>query len=233
MRLRKKAIVITGSTSGLGKALAEFCVQEGASVIVSGRDKKETSRVTQELRATGCAADVTKKKDVAALGSFAVETFGRIDVWINNAGLWFPHAPLEEQDSARVHTMMDVNFFGTLYGCQTACAQMQRQQDGGTIVNVLSTSALKYRPNSIGYGASKSAAMSLTKALQNDPEMQDICVIGAYPGGMRTHLFDERKPDDYDAYMDPIDVARAIIENIKREDPEKELVITKEALPKY
>lgn len=225
MKLRDAVIVITGSTSGLGKALAELFVREGAKVVINGRKLGETNRVARELDATGFVADVTEKRHVQALARFAVERFGRIDIWINNAGIWFPHAPLEGQDSGRVHAMMEVNFFGTLYGCKVASAQM-RKQKGGTIVNILSTSALKFRPNSIGYGASKSAAMSLTKALQNDPALKDIRVFGVYPGGMQTHLFDERVPEAYSGYMDPGQVAQHIVAHLKKAEPEAELMIT-------
>lgn len=228
MELRDRVVIITGSTSGLGKALAELIVQEGAKVIVNGRKPDETNRIARELDTTGFVADVTKQEDVASLASFAVKQFGRIDIWINNAGIWMPHTPLEGQGSKRVHAMMEVNFFGTLYGCQAASAQMRKQR-GGTIVSILSTSATQYRPDSIGYGASKNAAMSLTKALQNDPARKDIRILGIYPGGMQTHLFDERVPDAFDEYMDPSDVARRIVAHLKKKHPEEELVITKDA----
>lgn len=227
MELSDKVIVTTGSTSGLGKALAQQLVHEGAKVVINGRKREEVDYVAQELGITGFVADVTKKDEIVALASYVVDKFGRIDLWVNNAGIWFPHATLAGQDSERVHAMMNVNFFGTLYGCQAAFAQMQKQKSG-MIVNILSTSALKFRPNSIGYGASKSAAMSLTKSLQQDTELNGIRVIGVYPGGMQTRFFDEKRPDDYGKYMVPAQVAERIVAHIKKEDPDPELMITRD-----
>lgn len=120
--------------------------------------------------------------------------------------------------------MMDVNLFGVIYGTQAVLPHMQRRKRG-VIINILSTSALTGRANSAAYCASKYAATGFTKSLRLETAAQNISVIGVYPGGMRTHFFDEQKPAEYDRYMDPAYVARRIITNLKRAQPREELII--------
>ncbi len=192
MELYDKVIVITGSTSGLGKALAQQLVHEGAKIVINGRKKEEVDRVAQELGATPFAADVTDERQVRAIAVYTEECFGRIDVWINNAGIWTPHAPFEEQESLRIRAMIEVNFFGTFYGARAAFIQMKKQHTG-TIMNILSTSALQGRARSAGYCASKYAADGLTKSLRLAAESEGINVLAVYPDGMKTPIFHEAK----------------------------------------
>jgi short-subunit dehydrogenase len=89
----------------------------------------------------------------------------------------------------------------------------------------LSTSALEGRPGSSGYCASKWAAVGFTKSLRLEVESAGIKVLAIYPGGMKTNLFDEEKSKNYESYMEPDFVAGKIIENLKKESPEEELVL--------
>ena len=198
MDLKDKVVVITGSSKGLGKALGAAFVKENSKVILSARSLGELQEVSKEIGAQYYVTDVTDEKQVSDLANFAVEKFGHIDIWISNAGCWVPHQSVEEIDSGRLHQMMEVNLFGTVY---------------------------EGRPQSAGYCASKFAANGFTKSLRLEAKPVGITVLAVFPGGMKTSFFDERPPDGSDKFMDPRFVAGKIVENLQKEAPEEELII--------
>ncbi len=224
MSLTDKITVITGGSSGLGKEMARILAAKGNKVVVCARDKEGLEKAAKELGAMAFVADVSKKEDIEALVEFTVKSFGRIDVWINNAGVWMPHALIEEMDIKRVHDMFEVNVFGTMYGSKIALLQMHKRNEG-ILVNIISTSALSGRPTSSGYAASKWAVRGFTDSIRGEYAGTKIKVIGVYPGGMQTSLFDEKKPDNINEYMLPDVVAGKIIKNLEREKPVEELII--------
>jgi NAD(P)-dependent dehydrogenase (short-subunit alcohol dehydrogenase family) len=196
----------------------------GANVIVCALDEDGF----EELVTAGVIAvkaNVTKENEMQHVASVTTEKFGHIDMWINNAGIWLPHTPVEEVDWTRAHDLMEVNLFGTVYGSKVALILM-RKQGYGSIVNILSTSALEGRATSSAYCASKFAANGFTKSLRKETEGSGIKVLSVFPGGIKTKLYDEKKPDNYNEYMEPSFVAEKIVENLKKEAPEEELIIT-------
>lgn len=228
MELKDKVVVITGGTKGLGRAMALSFKKERANVVVCSKNDDEFQNLLQE-GILGIKADVTKEDDLYNLSKIIEEKFGHIDYWVNNAGIWLPHTPIENVDWKRAHDLIEVNLFGTVYGSKVALIQM-RKQGFGSIINILSTSALEGRAGSSAYGASKFAAMGFTKALRKETEDTNIKIISIYPGGMQTNLFDEKKPESYGEYMDPNFVANKIITNLKLEKPEEEMIIKREEM---
>jgi len=224
--LKDKIVVITGSTKGLGKALAFVFLDEQAKVVINARSKKELQRISKNIGAVGFPGDVTKENDMKNLANFAVKKFGKIDIWINNAGIWLPHKPIEETDWKRTHSLMEVNLFGTVYGSKVALAQM-RKQDFGLIINIISTSGLNGKINETAYCSSKFAVTGFTQSLMKEVDGKKIKVLGVYPGGMRTNLFDESKPKKYAEFMDPRFVAEKIVQNLKLKKPKEKLIIKK------
>ena len=227
MNLRDKVIVITGAGKGLGRALVEICVKEDAKVMAADIAAQLSGRAiarpdSNEVFAV--QADVSDEDQVKNLAQTAVQKFGRIDIWVNNAGIWIPHGPVEETSAERARKLINVNFLGTLFGCQEALKQMKRQGEG-TIVNVISIRAKDPRAGEVAYTASKFAADGLTKALREELRSANIAVLGVYPGGMQTNLFEEKMPENYKEYMPPEDVAQKIIENLKNDSPQDELII--------
>ena len=226
MEIKNKVVVITGGSSGLGKSLAKVFSKAGAKVVIASKDAEELKETADELGVFSFQADITEEKRVFEIVEAVVEKFGSLDIWINNAGIWLPHSPFQDMDLARVHSLIEVNLFGTIYGCKAAFFKMKKQGNG-TIINILSTSALEGRPGSSGYCASKYAAVGFTKSIRMELADDNIKVIGVYPGGMKTSIFNENPPADYDTFMKPDDVAKKILENIMLAKPKEEQIIKK------
>jgi len=222
MNLKDKIVVITGGSKGLGKTIALSFLENEAKVIVCSREENRPTDLDEKI--LWVKADVTKEEELQKLADFVVEKFSKLDIWINNAGIWLPHMPIEKTDWKRAHDLLEVNLFGTVYGSKTALAQM-RKQNSGLIINILSTSALDGKINETAYCSSKFAAMGFTKSLKKEVDGKNIKVFAVYPGGMRTNLFDEKKPENYGEFMNPDDVANKIVENLQKETPEEELII--------
>lgn len=224
MNLQDKVVVITGSTKGLGKALAVLCISEGARVVISARDTLEVEQTALELGAIGIVADVTQEADLKHLVEQTVQQFGTIDIWINNAGVWLPHCYIEENDMERVKKMFDVNVFGLMKACSAALVYMKPRKQG-TIVNICSTSGMSARPKASAYAGSKWAVNGISQAVREESKEFGISVVTVFPGGIKTNLFDEVKPEDIDDFMEPSYVAEKILANLKLESPESEVVI--------
>lgn len=222
--MKDKVIIITGASRGLGESLAVILAGKGAHVVVSGRNTAELEKVACTISGTAMTVDVTKEQEVVNLINQTVKKFGRIDILINNAGIWLPRASLEETDMERSHDMLEVNLFGTVYGVRAVLPHM-RKQGKGMIVNVVSTSALAGRPMSAMYSASKHAQRGFTDSMREELKGTSISVIGIYPGGIKTHLFDESKPADFAEFMTPEYVAQKIVDNLEKNTPETELIL--------
>ena len=222
MELKNKTIIITGGTKGLGLAMATGFKNEGANVVVCSRNEEEFKNAPDGVLSV--KADVTKEEELENVLNIAKDKFGSVDIWVNNAGIWLPHRPIEETDWRRAHDLIEVNLFGTVYGSKVALTEMKKE-NSGLIINVLSTSALEGKVNETAYCSSKFAADGFTESLRKELETTQIKVFSVYPGGMMTNLFDEEIPEKYSEYMDPNFVAEKIISNLKSDSPEEELVI--------
>lgn len=228
MELKERVIVITGASRGLGKALAFAFAKEGVKLVLAARSKDELDAITKQTQAIAVPTDVRREEDVKHLAEIALGQYGQIDIWINNAGVRIPRAPIEEADMGRVHEMFEVNVFGVMYGSRTAFAHMKKQQRG-IIVNILSTLALKGVADAAPYCASKGAAIAFTNSFRFEAARERVTVIGVYPGGMKTSFFDSYiKPKGYDQFLEPNLVAERIIENLKLDKPEDEVVVKRQ-----
>lgn len=193
-------------------------VAHGAQVLISDFDSRELSDLGVELDMPTMHCDVTDREQVIALGRAAMEEWGKIDLWINNAGVWMPYAPVENLDFNKAHQLVEVNYFGTAYGMVEAIKHM-REQKAGMILNILSVRSLKGKALGAAYSASKFAAEGFTQAVRDEVKDSGIAVIGVYPYRIKTNLFGDNKHEDYDTSMDPVDVARIIVGNIALDTP--------------
>src|SRR3990167_1451931 len=109
MELKDKVVIITGGTRGLGKALALSFLKSGAEVVVCSRNEEDLKDLEGEI--IGKKADVTKEDELQQLLEFTIEKFSKLDIWINNAGIWLPHSLVENFDMEKVKKMFDMNGF--------------------------------------------------------------------------------------------------------------------------
>lgn len=140
--------------------------------------------------------------------------------------MWLPKSQIEEINSQEAQKLFQVNVFGYLYGMKGAISQMKKQM-GGVIVNICSTTAFDGMNGSSGsiYVASKYAIRGLTNSVRDELKDKSISIIGVYPGGMKTHLFDAQKPENFEKFMPVEFVAEKIIQNLEKNEPDIELVI--------
>ena len=224
MNLHDQVVVITGGNQGFGKALCVAFHEEGARVVISSNDKANLERAAGELGVDAFAADVTQREDVEQLCRYAVEKYGQVDMWVNNAGIQIAPSPMEDVDEAKLRRLFDVNFFGYFYGAQVAMRQM-KVQGHGAIVNVNSSAGLDGKPHLSAYVSSKFAVKGLTETLRKELADLGIAVYGVFPGGMQTDIYREQYPADFDQYMEVGPVARRVVENFMSDQPELDLII--------
>src|SRR5437660_1318094 len=191
-KIRGKVVVITGASSGLGEATARHLSAQGATVVLGARRSDRIASLAQELNRSGgraalaVATDVTNYEQVKTLVDSAVQTYGRIDVILNNAGL-MPHSPLERLKIDDWNRTIDVNLKGVLYGIAAALPYMKQQQ-GGQIINVSSVAGHKVRPTSAVYAATKAAVLTLSEGLRQEVKPYNIRTTVISPGAVATEL---------------------------------------------
>lgn len=189
--LEGKVVVITGASSGNGEATARLLSGQGATVVLGARRLERIQSLARELtgrggKALAIATDVTHYDQVKSLVDAAVQTYGRIDVMLNNAGL-MPHSPLERLKIDDWNRTIDVNLKGVLYGIAAALPYM-RQQKSGHIINVSSVAGHKVWPGSAVYAATKTAVRVLSEGLRQEVKPYNIRTTVISPGALATEL---------------------------------------------
>lgn len=190
--------VVTGSASGIGLELARAALGRGMRVVVNSRNTDKVARAVEELggdpaRILGLAADVRREAEVEGLVSQAVERFGRIDLWVNNAaGLFF--AAAEDITPNGWRTIVDVNLNAVFLCCRSVFPVMQ-SQSSGHIVNISSIAAYRPHPGAAHYAAAKAAVNSLTQTLGVEWAPYGIRVNGVALGPVLTSASRFNDPD--------------------------------------
>lgn len=226
MELKDKVVVITGGSKGIGKALAEAFIKEGAKTIICSHNKDVLEATAQEIGAWGIYADVAKEEDLNDLTEKILERFGRIDVWVNNAGIFRERKNAEDFNMAKVREMFEVNVMGYINGSRVAL-RLMKKTNSGTIINILSSAAIKGRSGISTYAASKWAANGFTESIREENIDSGISILSVFPGGIKTDMYGEDKASEFDDYKEPKEVAEKIIKNLKQEKPEIHLFITR------
>jgi NADP-dependent 3-hydroxy acid dehydrogenase YdfG len=186
-----KVILITGASSGIGEATARMLASKGAHMVLGARRADRLEKLVKEIRESGGVAhfrplDVTRLEDVQAFANFALETHGRIDVVINNAGV-MPLSKLEELKIDEWNRMIDVNIRGLLYGIAAGLPVMKRQ-GRGQFVNVSSIGGHHVYPTSAVYSATKFAVIAISEGLRQENDNIRVTVIS--PGVTESELAD-------------------------------------------
>ena len=188
MKLQGKVAVITGASMGIGEAMAQLFLNEGAKVVLCSRDLARTQAAQERIggreNALSVACDVSKRDQVDALVQAAVARFGRIDIWINNAGFGL-NDTLAALDMAQLRQLFDTNFFGAIE-CMQAVVPVMRKQGGGAIVNISSVSGHIAMPYMSAYAASKFAMNAAGMAARMELKRHNINVLTVCPGYIAT-----------------------------------------------
>ncbi len=207
MRLKDKVALVTGAGAGIGKAIAEVFAKEGAKVVVNDLKEDTARAVAEGINSRGetaafVHADVSKEADAARIVKFTVDTYGRLDVLVNNAGIELikPTHELTEQDWDAV---MNVNLKGCFLVSKHGVIQMMAQ-GGGSIVNMASAAGLIGFPLLASYCATKGGVVQLTKTMALEYRPANIRVNAICPALIKTELGD-RFVDSYKAAGIPAD----------------------------
>jgi 3alpha(or 20beta)-hydroxysteroid dehydrogenase len=187
-RLEGKVAIITGAAGGIGAAAARRFAEEGALLVLTDADADGALRLAQELgdRASSRGHDVTSESDWQAVASLALATHGRIDVLLNNAGV-FLAAPLSETSLEDFRRVVEVNQVGVFLGMR-AVAPAMTEQRSGSMINVSSVAGLSGGPYLTAYAASKWAVRGMTKVLARELARSGVRVNSLHPGQIDTDM---------------------------------------------
>jgi glucose 1-dehydrogenase len=190
--LQNKVAVITGSSRGLGYAIAEVYAREGAKVVIASRTQKAVDEAVRKLRlngaqAEGLACDVSDIQQIEALAEFAAQKFGRIDIWVNNAGLSAPYGPTAHIPSDDFLNVIGTNITGTYNGSVVAMRYFAAQKSG-KLINLLGRGDDGSVPLQNAYSSSKVWVRNFTKALAKEYANRGVDILGFNPGLVKTDM---------------------------------------------
>lgn len=221
-KIKDQVIVITGASSGIGLATAEAAVKAGAKVVLAARSIDTLYQICNRLQESGgevvaVECDVALRADIERVAIEAINKFGRIDTWVNNAGQGL-YGRLDEVSDDDSRRLFDINFWGTVYGSLVALSHLKA--NGGVIINVGSEVSEAYAPLLGMYVATKHAVKGFTDSLRVEIEevdkapvsitlIQPTAVDTPFAQHARNYQAEEAKLPD--SRVDPADVAAAII----------------------
>ncbi len=196
--LKGKTAIVTGAAGGIGEALCEKLASYGMNIVVTGRNENTLNKLSEKLRTFGvqvcvCVGDLEDLNFIDTVLSDARETFGSVDVIVNNAGLSH-NCTVEEMTPELFDSIMRVNVRAPYFLCQRALGDL-RKSECATIINICSVVAHKGYPKQSAYAASKHALLGLSKSLANEVYKDDIRVHVISPGSVFTPMIAMVRPD--------------------------------------
>ncbi|MFQ5897357.1 MAG: SDR family NAD(P)-dependent oxidoreductase [Candidatus Methylomirabilia bacterium] len=228
MRLKNKIAVVTGSGTGLGRAIALMFGREGASVVVNGRRPGPIEAVAKEIEAAGggalaVAADVTKVADIKRLIRQAVDRFGQLDLLVNNAGVITSRTPAQQCAEEDWQKMIEGNLTSVFLCSKYALPELMKSK--GNIINIASMAGLKGTPNLVAYGATKGGVVILTRGMAIEYARHGVRINAICPAFVETEINREylaalKRAGEYNTVVkrhplgflgDPDDVAYAAV----------------------
>jgi 3-oxoacyl-[acyl-carrier protein] reductase len=214
--LRGKTAVVTGSSKGIGYAIAESLARAGANVLVCARNAEEVAKAARTLdelghgQVIGVTCDLRQYDDARRLIGRAVEEFDRVDVLVNNAGIGH-FAPIDEISVEQWQQTLETNLSGVFYACREAIPHMKRR-GSGWIINIGSLAGKNPFAGGSAYNASKFGLVGFSEAMMLDVRHHGIRVSCIMPGSVATH-FNDHTPGEADAWkIQPEDIARVVMD---------------------
>jgi len=198
MKLAGKGALITGASEGFGKAVARAFLENGASVVICARRRGPLLKAYDELsrfagkgqKLMACPADVSKPSQAECLVRCALKKMGRVDVLVNNAGVYGPKGPLEKTDAREWAKALEINLLGAVHLCRKLLPHFKKR-GRGKIINLSGGGATNPLPNLSAYAASKAALVRFSETLAEETRGSDIDVNSVAPGALNTRLLDE------------------------------------------
>jgi len=222
MNLNGKVAIVTGSTKGIGRAIAESLVREGANVCISARNADEISDAVVESnffgngQATGVVCDVRDYNEVKALFEHTVAEFGGVDVLVNNAGIGMFQS-VEEMSPEGFRSVLETNLNSVFYCCHEAIPLL-RARGGGYIINISSLAGANPHPRMAAYNASKFALNGFSEALMQEVRHDRIKVSYIMPGSVNTHFGGDVPSAEQSWQLQPEDVARVVLDLLRHDE---------------
>lgn len=218
----RQVVVITGASSGIGRATAELAARKGAKLVLAARSDEALDDLVRSIveaggEAIAVTADVARRDDVEKITRSAIDRFGRIDTWVNNAGTSI-YGKLEEVSDEDSRRLFDINFWGVVYGSLSALPHLKRE--GGALINVGSEVSDAYIPLQGMYSASKHAVKGFTDALRVELQQLDEVAVAItliqptavdtpFPQHARNYM--DKEPKLPTPQIEPEKVAEAIV----------------------
>jgi 3-oxoacyl-[acyl-carrier protein] reductase len=223
MNLNGKSAIVTGGTKGIGRAIAEALVREGANVCISARHEDEITDAVSDMgglssegKVVGAVCDVRDYDEVKALIAHAVTEFGGVDILINNAGIGI-FGKVEDLAPDDFRAVLETNLFGVYYCCHEAIPQMKRR-GGGYIINISSLAGTNAHPQMAAYNASKFGLNGFSEALMQEVRHDGIKVSYIMPGSVNTEFGGDETSDDKSWQLQPPDIARVVLDLLHHDE---------------
>lgn len=180
--------IVTGGSSGIGKAIAERYAWEGMEVVIADVNEEKGQELADEAGCDFIECDVSDQEQVESLVEETVERFGRLDVMVNNAGIG-SQATIEEMDIDDYHKIRSIDLDGVVYGCKAAAPHLKETQ--GCIINIASIYGLVGDVGATAYNAAKGGVVNLTRSVADDLAEYDVRVNSICPGFVKTPMTEE------------------------------------------
>lgn len=215
MNLENKVAVITGGTKGIGYAIAETLLKNGANVFICARDKVEVKRAFERLseygNVDGEICDVRSEAQVEMMLKECIRVFSVVDILINNAGVGFIGETVEEMSPEKFRQTLETNLFGVFYACHHVIPIL-KSRGGGYIINISSLAGQNAHPKMAAYNASKFALNGFTEALMQEVRHDDIKVSYICPGSVNTEFGGDEVSDEKAWQLQSEDIAQTVLD---------------------